>query len=231
MSIQAKEENLEPGGTLATRVYERLRRDIFSGGLPPGAKLRTEYLRNRYEVGNTPLREALNRLSADGLVARIDQRGFSVAKLSREEFEGLLKTRCWLEEIALRESIKNRTQEWEENLVIALHRLSRVSPMADGQANPDWEERHHRFHLSLLANCGSEWLISFCTQLLDHTDRYRQFASGASYDDRDLLTEHRSILEATVEGDADRAVELLLEHYRRTGKIVLDSEASASLEN
>lgn len=231
MSISAKEETAVPGGTLATRVYERLRRDIFSGGLPPGEKLRTEYLRSRYEVGNTPLREALNRLSADGLVARVDQRGFSVAKLSREEFEGLLKTRCWLEEIALRESIKNRTQEWEENLVIAQHRLSRVSPMVDGEANPDWEERHHRFHLALLANCGSDWLISFCTQLLDHTDRYRQFASGASYGDRDLLTEHRLILEATVEGDADKAVDLLTGHYRRTGKIVLESKASANLEN
>ena len=231
MKLQTDKQMAEPHGTLATRVYERLRDDIFSGGLPPGEKLRTEYLRNRYDVGNTPLREALNRLSADGLVARIDQRGFSVTKLSREEFEGLLKTRCWLEEIALRESIKNRTQEWEENLVIALHRLSRVLPMVDGEANPDWEQQHHRFHLSLLANCGSEWLLSFCTQLLDHTDRYRRFASDASYGDRDLLTEHRSILEATVEGDADRAVELLMGHYRRTGEIILESDALASLEN
>lgn len=224
MKRQANKEESGPRGTIATRVYERLRRDILSGGLPPGEKLRTEYLRTRYEVGNTPLREALNRLSADGLVARIDQRGFSVSGLSRNEFEDLLKTRCWLEEVALRESIRKRTQEWEENVVLALHRLSREPTLLEGESNPAWEKYHHRFHLSLLANCGSAWLMSFCVQLLDQTDRYRQLASAASYGDRDLMKEHRSVFEATIEGDADRAVELLTAHYHRTGKIILQSQ-------
>jgi len=70
----------EPAGTLASSVYDRLRGDILSGSLPPGEKLRTEALRSRYEVGNSPIREALNRLSADGLVTREDQKGFRVAR-------------------------------------------------------------------------------------------------------------------------------------------------------
>lgn len=213
-------------GTLASRVYERLRHDILRGLLTPGKKLRAEYLRNRYEVGNTPLREALNRLSADGLVIRVDQRGFSVSELSREEYAQLLKVRCWLEEIALRQSIKHRTQDWEENLVIALHRLSRVSTMREDKPNPAWEEQHHYFHKSLLANCGSDWLITYCNQLLDHTDRYRQFSFAAGYPDRNLQEEHRSIFEATIEGNADKAVDRLIAHYQRTGKLILESEMS-----
>ena len=97
----------EPAGTLASSVYDRLRGDILSGSLPPGEKLRTEALRARYEVGNSPIREALNRLSADGLVTREDQKGFRVAAASRADLEELVKTRCWLEQIALRESIAN----------------------------------------------------------------------------------------------------------------------------
>lgn len=217
------------GGTIASKAYDRLRRDILRGSLPPGLKLKTEHLGNQYDVGNTPLREALNRLTADGLVVRKEQRGFSVATLSRKEFEGLLKTRCWLEQIALEESIKNRSQEWEENIVIAFHRLSRVSPIVDDEANPDWEEHHHQFHLALLANCDSEWLLTFCKQLLDHTDRYRQFGAAASYRDRDLLGEHRAIFEATVNGDAKEAVRLLCEHYQRTGQIILESTDAGGL--
>ena len=87
----------EPAGTLASSVYDRLRGDILSGSLPPGEKLRTEALRARYEVGNSPIREALNRLSADGLVTREDQKGFRVAAASRADLEELVKTRCWLE--------------------------------------------------------------------------------------------------------------------------------------
>lgn len=216
-----------PRGTLASRVYDRLRQDILRGLLSPGKKLRTEYLRTRYEVGNTPLREALNRLSVDGLVTRIDQRGFSVSALNHEEYGQLLKVRCWLEEIALRESIKNRTQEWEENLVIALHRLSRVPALIDDAPNAAWEDQHHYFHKSLIANCGSDWLISFCNQLLDQTDRYRQFAFTAHYAERDLLQEHTAIFDAAVEGDTGKAVDLLVAHYRRTGKQILETDMSA----
>jgi DNA-binding GntR family transcriptional regulator len=107
VNLQVVQNAEVPAGTLASSVYDRLRYDILSGALPPDEKLRTEALRDRYGVGNSPLREALNRLSADGLVTREDQKGFRVATVSRADLEELVKTRCWLEEIALRQSIEN----------------------------------------------------------------------------------------------------------------------------
>lgn len=225
-NFQVARNGGESPGTLASSVYDRLRDDILSGALPPADKLRTEALRERYGVGNSPLREALNRLSADGLVTREDQKGFRVAAATRADLEELVKTRCWLEEIALRQSIEHGDDEWEETVVLQYHRLSRVrrsSSEDEYVVNPEWETRHRAFHLSLLSACGSRWLMQYCAQLNDQADRYRQLAIVVSYPKRNELVEHEAIMRAATSRDADEAVRLLLAHYDRTAEIIRNS--------
>lgn len=211
------------GGTLASSVYDMMRQDILKGDLPPGEKLRVEYLRDRYGVGASPIREALNRLSVDGVVVRVDQKGFRVAEVSVAELDELIKTRCWLEETAIRESIAAGDDAWEERLVLAFHRLSKTPRSADqvtSAMNPDWEVLHRAFHLALIGACGSRWLISYCEQLNDLADRYRQLAA---YPRRNELDEHKAIMDAAVNRKPDDAVEVLVDHYRRTADIIRDS--------
>jgi len=226
VNLLAIQNSAKPAGTLASSVYDRLRDDILSGALPPDDKLRTEALRERYGVGNSPLREALNRLSADGLVTREDQKGFRVATASRADLEELVKTRCWLEEIALRQSIENGGDEWEEAVVLQYHRLSRVRRSSSEDqyvVNFEWETRHRAFHLALLSACGSRWLMQYCAQLNDQADRYRQLAIVVSYPKRNELNEHEGIMRAATSRDADEAVRLLLGHYDRTAGIIRHS--------
>ena len=209
------------GGTLASTVYDRLRGDILDGTLKPGEKLRAETLRERYGVGNSPIREALNRLSADGLVSREDQKGFRVASVSHENLMELVKTRCWLEETALRESIAHGTDDWEEAVVLAFHRLSRVdraSPDNPDKINPEWEERHRAYHMALISACGSSWLQQFCAQLNDQANRYRQLAAYVNYPNRNELAEHEAIKDAAISRNANEAVKLLYAHYNRIVK-------------
>ena len=210
-------------GTLASSVYDMMRQDILKGDLPPGEKLRVEYLRDRYGVGASPIREALNRLSVDGVVVRVDQKGFRVAEVSVAELDELIKTRCWLEETAIRESIAAGDDAWEERLVLAFHRLSKTPRSADQVTyamDPDWEVLHRAFHLALIGACGSRWLISYCEQLNDLADRYRQLAA---YPRRNELDEHKAIMDAAVNRKPDDAVEVLVDHYRRTADIIRDS--------
>ena len=209
--------------TTATTVYDRIRDDILSGNLAPALKLRIEFVCERYGIGASPVREALNRLSQDGLVERRDQRGFYVAPVSLEQLAELVKTRCWLEAIALRESIANRTTEWEERLVLAFHHLSRTKRSLDSDTytvNPEWEERHRAFHHALIANCGSTWLLGFCSDMRDQADRYRKLAAARVYPMRQGPDEHRVIMEAALDGDTERAIALLEAHYRKTQGIV-----------
>jgi len=212
--------------TLATTVYDRIRTDILTGVLPPEKKLRTEELRALYDAGNSPIREALNRLSSDGFVVREEQRGFHVAAVSRAELHELVKTRCWLEETALRHSIANGDDAWEENLVLVHHRLSKVPRFVDEVSysrNPEWEIQHREFHMALISACGSRWLMGFCEQLHDQSDRYRQLAVVTSFPKRDPKDEHSAIFSAALARDADTAVDLLCNHYMRTAKIIENS--------
>lgn len=223
--------NTEPGeskgakSTLASSVYQQLRDDLLRGALASETKLRVEWVVSRYGAGASPVREALNRLAAEGLLGRHDQRGFFLMPVSAAELEELTRTRCWLEERALRESIAHRTAEWEEQLVLALHRLARAErrlPEDPATNNPEWEKLHRAFHRALIAACRSHWLIGFCDQLSDQASRYRLISQNAPGTGRDDLGEHRMIAERTLDGDADGAVEALLSHYRLTAAMCME---------
>ena len=211
--------------SMTSRAYARLRADIISGVLVPGQKLKIEELRQIYDAGTSPIREALSLLTSDHFVERIDQRGFRVAPVSSKEFDELLKTRCWLEERALRESIANGDSSWEEQVVLAAYRLSRVprSQVDDHfVANAEWEVRHKHFHVTLISACDSSMLMKFCDQLYDQNIRYRQLSSIQAYPSRDVTAEHGAICDAVLARDADLAAKLLVSHYNNTGDFLKD---------
>lgn len=215
-----------PSATRASSVYERLQADILTGALQPGLKLRLKDLIERYETGNSPLREALNRLSAAGMVLREENRGFRVPPASASELTELTRTRCWLEEKALRESIEHGDSEWEERIVLAFHWLARSARRAEGVAttlSPEWEAHHQEFHAALISACRSKILMEFCAELAQRSFRYRSIAEVVKYRDRHELDEHRKLHDATIARDAEAAVELLKQHYEVTSNILLDS--------
>lgn len=215
--------------TLATLVYQRLRSDIVNCRLRPGEPLRFEVLKQAYGVGVSPLREALSRLSSDGLVTFADKRGFRVAVVSADELRDVTKVRQRLECMALRESLASSNTKWEEELVVAWHHLSRV-PERDASEpaalNEEWEHRHRTFHRALTAACDLRWLMRFIDQLYDQTDRYRRLSARNSNVARDVEGEHRAIFEAAIARDAELACGALEQHLGRTAEIVLADNAN-----
>ncbi|MBN9428413.1 MAG: GntR family transcriptional regulator [Burkholderiales bacterium] len=224
-SIQLPDPGDKPrSGTLTTDVYERLRHEIMTGRLLPDEKLRIEALSQRYGVGSSPLREALNRLVAEGLVTQREQRGFNVSPVSRDELLELTRTRCWVNEIVLRESITHGDQRWEESVVLAFHRLSRTPIRITGNptySNPQWVQLHRAFHASLNAACPSRYLVEFSNMLHDCADRYRSLNAVANTGRRDVLDEHRAIFEAAIERKTEIAIELMNQHLITTTRNLL----------
>lgn len=226
LPITEQTESRDPTETLASTVYQQLLEDIIAGRLEPGRKLRLQDLKDSYSVGNSPIREALNRLTANGMVTREENRGFRVSPATEEELLELIRTRCWLEEIALRQSIAHGDEKWEERIVLAFHWLSRVAQSENSPSfysSPEWEQHHREYHLSLLSACNSKFLLGFCAQLQDQTLRYRNLAAVVEYRERHELEEHRAINDAVLNKDADHAVELLIAHYQVTADIVISS--------
>jgi DNA-binding GntR family transcriptional regulator len=203
-------------------AFERLRTDILQGVIAPGEKLRVEALKKRYGIGASPLREALNRLSALHLVEKIDQRGFRVALISHETLVELARTRCWVSEIAIRESIRAGDAAWEESVVLAHHRLKRYHETSSGP-DREWEVLHRQFHFAMIAACPSHWMREFHETLFDLADRSRHMAVLHDRATRDVAGEHQRIVEAVIARDVGLAVSLLNQHFRITADIAIAS--------
>jgi GntR family carbon starvation induced transcriptional regulator len=208
--------------TLTSTIEHKLRRDLASAVFLPGERLAIDDLRQRYGSGASPVREALNRLSAEGWVLQLDQRGFRVPPVSVSKLAELTRTRCLLNEVTLREAIGRANERTDEAIVVALHRLSRTPTRISEdskQINPDWEERHRLFHASLIAACGSQWLIDFDAMLFEQAARYRAL-SARSKKSRDVHKEHKAIADAVIARNVGEAVRLLNAHINHTSELV-----------
>ncbi len=214
--------------SMGIALVETIRGDILTARLAPGVKLTAKKLSELYECGASPVREALNRLTSEGLVVRIDRRGFFVSEISRDDFEDILLNRCFLEAEALYRSIARGDADWEERVLIAHFRLKSLPREHEGsngpRPNPDWEAAHKRFHMTLLSACGSKILLDNCSRLHELNNRYRFFARRAQGASRSVEAEHESLCTLALARRAEEAVEALLRHYRRTGSAVFATD-------
>ena len=209
--------------TLARQAHTLLREAILRGQLRPGERLRIKVLQERYGLGLSPLRESLQRLSAEGLVVVDEQRGFSVAEVSLAELKDLTLARSALESVMLPLAMAQGDDDWEARIVAALHRLSRTAlptgPDASETAR-QWELRHRDFHEALVAGCGSPWLMRLHSQLVDQTERYRmirlQHLSKRKANARDVHAEHQALMDAVLERKTNQALALMREHLQAT---------------
>ncbi|MET4492074.1 GntR family transcriptional regulator [Bradyrhizobium sp. LA7.1] len=203
--------------TLATAAYQKLRMDVIGGMFPFGQKLKINALCERYGVSAAPVREALTRAAKDGLIMHSDQRGFSVAPLSIEDLDDLLQTRIVLNEFALRRSFELGGTEWEEQVLLSWHRLSRV-PFTPASVDPEWERAHRVFHATLLSACSAPRIIAYCDQLFDSADRYR-FMARAAHAGGARTADHKMIADAVLARRPDEAVALLTRHFSETAEL------------
>ena len=224
----------EEARTLGEEVYARLRNDLIAGRLHPGQKLPLRQLSVRYGIGIAPLREALSRLASERLVHFEGQRGYAVAPVSLADLHDLCALRIDLSCKALRKSIERGDENWEAEILAALHRLERSAmpeSLSDETAIDEWERRHDRFHQSLISACGSPWLLHFCAMLSDQFQRYRRAIIVEISGSQQLLTsvreQHRTVAEATVARDAKRASDILARHFEGSVTIVGQLEVEA----
>lgn len=233
----AQRDAKEETPTLSRVAYERIRQEILAGTLVSDQPLRLEALRDRYGLSFSPLREALNQLQAERLVILSSKRGFRVAPFSLVEMWDALNTRILIESEAMRLSVANGDDDWEGAVVSSFHALEKSRqrvgmPDVSEAELANLEARHQAFHTTLLAACPSTLLLQLSATLYAQTERYR----------RPLLTmqapetvsanpdgDHRAMMAAALARDADRAVELLREHLRGTGRFIEAAHARREL--
>jgi GntR family carbon starvation induced transcriptional regulator len=218
------EEVFYPSATY--KVYNELKKSLLSGELLPGKKLKIDDLKKKYETGTNPIRESLTLLIADNLVTKIDQKGFKVSEATQEKFNEILKTRIWIESIALEESMKNKKNRdrWEEELIILNYRLQKAerSTIYEPENKNSWEVVHKEFHLKLTSRSNSDFINKFCELLYDQNMRYRYLIikNKKNYKKRKVAVEHQEILNMVLKGNIEKSKVLLIKHYENTSNFI-----------
>jgi DNA-binding GntR family transcriptional regulator len=208
--------------TLREQVLEHLREEILSNRLEPGAELNEVALANSLGVSRGPLREALGRLAAEGLVTITPRRGAIVTKLSKQEFIDAYQVREALESLATRVAVPRLTDEDRAEL----HRMAkdmRECAMADDAAA--FFEINRRFHDKLVAASGNQRLFEMHQQLLGQMGRLLQKSAQLRGGLGESAAAHEAILEAVDAGDAERAAQLMAEHIKVPQRVLDSPEA------
>lgn len=209
--------------TKADELALRLEEAIVSGEIPPGAVLRQDKLAEEYDVSRTPVREALRRLSAFGLVSFSPNRGVRVRELSREMFREMFFIRAALEAAAAERAATVITPEQLEELRFHEREFAELTHRlraAGGHSAEterlalDWVQANDRFHDVILRAAG----LPILEEMARGTRRVflglASWQSGPFVDElfEQNLRQHAAIAAALTAGSATAAGELVKEH-------------------
>lgn len=220
--------------TKADYAYREVRDRIMSGALPHGATLSQEALAAELEVSTTPLREAMRRLAAEGLVVLDAHRDARVTPLTAHEAQSLFEVRQQLDPLAVRLAAERRDDTDRARVQEA---AASLEPL-DADSGLAALDAHRAFHVALYRASHNDLLIALLDGLWDKADRYRRAALEADADALDDRTrvraEHQAIMTAVLEGDPDAAEEHMRRHvadslgHRAVHVLTSDGAARAS---
>jgi DNA-binding GntR family transcriptional regulator len=180
--------------SLTQRAYDLLREALLDCRFEPGEPLRIGELCKQLEASQGAVREALSRLTSEGLVEARPQRGFRVTPISAEDLRDLTAARIEIEELCLRRAIASGDVRWEAGLVAAFHELSRTPQLEPGTQRRfarQFVALHHSFFDVLVSSCGSLWLRRVRGMLQIQELRYHGRSPPPVAGERDLVSELR----------------------------------------
>jgi DNA-binding GntR family transcriptional regulator len=214
--------------TLWQRVYDHLREEILSGRLQPGAELAEVALSEQLGVSRGPIREAMGRLAAEGLVTVRPRRGAVVRSLSKDEFLELYQVREALEIMAVRLAVPRLGPD---DLAALQSLIDRMGRHAERGEVGEFFEANGAFHTQLVAASGNRKLQELYGQLVSQMGRFRMRSLTLRGNLQRSVAEHAAILRAARRGDVDRTAHLMSEHIRvpqRRVKALSDDELTAA---
>ncbi|NWJ45999.1 MAG: GntR family transcriptional regulator [Chloroflexi bacterium] len=196
-------------------IADSLRKAILSGEIKGGDYLRQEELASAFGVSRIPVREALRKLEAEGLIAIYPNRGAQVLELSPREVQELFEIRVALETAALRFALPTLSSQDLEQAALILEELERETEVGR------WGELNRKFHLALYQPCARPRLLSIINSLHQEADRFLRLVLSAIEHQNRSQQEHRELLEACCQQDSEKALGLLQVHIKEAGELLV----------
>ena len=202
----------------AAQVMGQLKQDILSGYFQPGEKLVMARLKQHYQVGVSPLREALSRLLVEQLVEVENQRGFRTCPVSRAEMLDIYETRAHIESLCVGLAMDKGDDDWEAEILAAAHRLKKAGNL-EHKSHEEiqlWELRHQAFHTAIVSGCNSPSLLQVRRSLYERASRYRNLWLKSDMAEPTAFfannREHEALVEAVLGGGKTKAEQLIHQH-------------------
>lgn len=208
--------------TLSEQVYDYLRERILANAYPPNAPLPEEALSRQLNVSRVPVREALRRLAADGLVTLTPRQGAVVSSLSPQQFLDAYRVREALEALAIRLAVPRLTGDDLAELERLQGEMARHAEAGDADA---FFKANAAFHALFVDRSANEYLRAIYYPLMDRMRRYSTPSLDLRGGMERSIEEHRAILEAVRAGDGDAAARRLGEHIHVPQRILEAAEA------
>jgi DNA-binding GntR family transcriptional regulator len=195
-------------------VYDKVKLMILDGALVPGQKVSKKELSDLLAVSQTPVSEAINRLTGEGLIEQRPREGFCIKTFTYVDLKELFAARAGLEGIAVRLCVEELTEAELEKL---LHIFDGFELPMNGREQSRYLRADQLFHETVIALSGNSVIINF-----DRSFDFimKSYQKGLIRPPTETLKEHRAILAAIAERDAPRAQELLMRHLLRSREVI-----------
>lgn len=196
-------------------IVTSLRGLIVSGELLDGARLVERDLAERFAVSRIPLREAIQKLAAEGLVELHRNRGAAVCTLGEADIEEIYSLRMLMEGDAIHCAVPRMNAETLARAEL-VHRL-----LGEAEGMEKQGELNREFHALLYAPCGNGRQLKAIRELRAQVERYERLQNSLLADTPAFQHEHADILQACKDGDAGRARAMTIEHLASAKEIIL----------
>jgi DNA-binding GntR family transcriptional regulator len=200
--------NLKP---IRELIYEHIRQAIFNGDLKAGDRLVEKELAETMKVSRTPIREALRKLEAEGLIKHVPRKGVVVKGFSREDIIEIYSIRQALEALAITYTVKNITQEEIKKLRELIEKMEELTEKDD---TVNLFNTSQEFNEIIFKSCRMPRLINLISTYQEYLERFRVVTMGKKERKIEALKDHKEILQAIIDRDEERAEKLVRRHLQ-----------------
>lgn len=203
-------EKLKVSGTLSDRAYKALKESILYLELKPGAVLIEEELSEKLGISRTPIREALKRLSYEGLISFHSGRRTHVTDLSLEVFLNVAAVRESLELLAVRLASIHRT---DQDIKLMTSLADKQRALLDA---PDLDTRQflfvdRKYHMAIVTSSHNDFLVKYITEINEAFHRYLYYTEF-NHRAMNVVSEHKEIINPITARDSNKAEILMMNH-------------------
>ena len=217
-----------PPVPLPEQVYQQVRHAILNGFFAPGQMLRQEEVAARLGVSRSPLREALPRLEAEGMVVLHPRRGYAVVSLDPAEISELFDLRILLESELARHAVERQEKDDIERVHAIVAEMDDPALLASVESRLRWFALNNRFHNALLKPGGHRHHLRALENASALIEPYIRMETNLTGDLCQAQQEHRDIGDAFAKGDGPRFELLIREHAENTRSRLLVALPKAS---